>query len=251
MHTSQRLSAREVVERAYCIPLGSPSYAPLPLKILERQQLVITYRTDPERARRLVPEPLEVEDPIVSVAFIYNVEPSLGDYCEVTQSITARFRGEAVSFRPAMYAENVPAVLIGREVWGLPKKFGNVGLGVNGATYIGTFHFDGVLVARATMGYRYAELDPEQVRKWQTIPGIVLKIMPHVDGSPRILELVRIAYSDVVVKGAWTGPGALELHPHALAPLAELPVREIVSVSHSSYDALLARGEVVHDYLAG
>ena len=39
---------------------------------------------------------------------------------------------------------------------------------------------------------------------------------------------------DVALKGAWTGPAALELHPHALAPLAELPVLEIVSGTQSS-----------------
>jgi acetoacetate decarboxylase len=54
----------------------------------------------------------------------------------------------------------------------------------------------------------------------------------------------------VVVNEAYTGPGALELYQHALAPLAELPVREIVSVTHTVSDATLQIGEVVHDYLA-
>lgn len=70
-----------------------------------------------------------------------------------------------------------------------------------------------------------------------------------MDGKPRILELVRFEYQDVVIKGAWTGPGTLDLFPHALAPLAELPVREIVSVAHTVSDVTLPFGEVVHDYL--
>ena len=36
----------------------------------------------------------------------------------------------------------------------------------------------------------------------------------------------------------------------SLAPLAELPVREIVSVTHTVSDMTLLAGEVVHDYLA-
>jgi acetoacetate decarboxylase len=53
-----------------------------------------------------------------------------------------------------------------------------------------------------------------------------------------------------MVKGAWTGPGALELFHHALAPLAELPIREIVSVTHTICDITLRYGKVVCDYLA-
>jgi acetoacetate decarboxylase len=55
---------------------------------------------------------------------------------------------------------------------------------------------------------------------------------------------------DIVLKGAWTGPGALELHSHALAPVAELPVREVVSATHILADLTLGLGEVVFDYLA-
>ena len=80
--------------------------------------------------------------------------------------------------------------------------------------------------------------------------GVVLKIIPHVDGKPRILDLVRFDYKDLVLKGAWTGPGALELFHHALAPLAELPVHEIVSVTHTICDITLRYGKVVCDYLA-
>ena len=56
---------------------------------------------------------------------------------------------------------------------------------------------------------------------------------------------------------AWTdpdaalchGPGALALTPHALAPVAELPVLEVVSASHVVADLTLGLGRVVHDYL--
>jgi len=37
--------------------------------------------------------------------------------------------------------------------------------------------------------------------------------------------LVDYRLEDIVMKGAWTGPATLELEPHALAPIAELPVR--------------------------
>ena len=54
---------------------------------------------------------------------------------------------------------------------------------------------------------------------------------------------------DVTVKGAWTGPAALSLAPHALAPVAELPVLEVVSATHLVADLTLGLGKVAHDYL--
>ncbi|CAH2407403.1 hypothetical protein MES4922_640002 [Mesorhizobium ventifaucium] len=55
---------------------------------------------------------------------------------------------------------------------------------------------------------------------------------------------------DVELRGAWTGPAALNLWSHALAPVAELPVLEVVSAVHIVADLTLALGKVVHDYLA-
>jgi acetoacetate decarboxylase len=52
------------------------------------------------------------------------------------------------------------------------------------------------------------------------------------------------------VKGAWEGPAALELFQHALAPVAALPVREVISGVHILSDLTLGLGTVVHDYLA-
>ena len=81
-------------------------------------------------------------------------------------------------------------------------------------------------------------------------PGFLLKIIPDVDCRPRVCELVRYALQDLTVKGAWSGPAALELHRHALAPVADLPVLEVLSGVHIVTDLTLGLGEVVHDYLA-
>ena len=80
-------------------------------------------------------------------------------------------------------------------------------------------------------------------------PNFLLKIIPHVDGSPRVCELVEYYLEDIDLKGAWTGPGALDLHAHALAPIAELPVLEILSATHIIADLTLGLGKVIYEYL--
>ena len=52
------------------------------------------------------------------------------------------------------------------------------------------------------------------------------------------------------MKGAWTGPAALDLYSHALAPVAELPVLQVLSAKHVIADLTLGLGTVVHDYLS-
>ena len=80
-------------------------------------------------------------------------------------------------------------------------------------------------------------------------PNFLLKIIPHVDGHVHICELVRHHLEEVSVQGAWTGPAALALFPYALAPVAELPVIEVVGARHIVADLTLGLGEVIHDYL--
>ena len=70
-----------------------------------------------------------------------------------------------------------------------------------------------------------------------------------MDDSLRICELVKYPILDVVMKGAWTGPAARSYVPHALAPLADLPVLEVLGATHMVMDLTIGQGEVVHDYL--
>ena len=99
------------------------------------------------------------------------------------------------------------------------------------------------------MGYKHRQADLAAIKASLAAPNFLLKIMPHVDGTPRVCEIVEYHLEDVVLKGAWTGPSALSLQPHALAPVADLPVLEVVSAVYILADLTLGLGKVVHDYL--
>jgi acetoacetate decarboxylase len=104
--------------------------------------------------------------------------------------------------------------------------------------------------ATGTMGYKHCEVDPAPLLKSLAKPSFMIKIIPHVDCTPRICELVRYYLEDVTVKGAWSGPAALQFFDHAMCDVNRLPVREVVSASHFVTDLTLGLGEVVFDYLA-
>ena len=48
----------EVRERAFAMPLTGLAYPPRPCRFVDREFLIITCRTEPEKLRALVPEQL-------------------------------------------------------------------------------------------------------------------------------------------------------------------------------------------------
>jgi acetoacetate decarboxylase len=149
-----------------------------------------------------------------------------------------------------MFLNDGPPIYGGRELWGFPKKLADPTLRVDIDTLVGTLDYGPVRVATGSMGYKHKALDHLAIKAALSAPNFLLKIIPHVDGTPRICELVEYYLEDITVKGAWAGPAALDLHAHALAPVAELPVLEILSGVHIIADLTLGLGKVIHDYLS-
>jgi acetoacetate decarboxylase len=244
------MNEHDVRNRAFAMPLTSPAYPPGPYRFVDREFLVITYRTDPEKLRAVVPEPLEFDEPVVKFEFIRMPDSTgFGDYTESGQVIPVSFRGRKGSYSHCMFLNDHPPIAGGRELWGFPKKLAKPSLRAEIDTLVGTLDYGPVRIATATMGYKHRDADLAAVEASLAAPNFLLKIMPHVDGSARVCELVEYHLEDVLVKGAWTGPGALHLESHALAPVAELPVVEVVSAIHILSDLTLGLGKVVHDYL--
>ncbi len=241
----------DVRDRAFAMPLTSPSFPPGPYRFVNREYLIISYRTDPDALRAVVPEPLVITEPIVKYEFIRMPDSTgFGDYTESGQVIPVTYQGKAGDYVHAMYLNDQGPIAGGREIWGFPKKLGEPMLRTDKDTLLGTLDYGSVRVAVGTMGYKFKTLDALDVKTKMQTPGFLLKIIPHVDCTPRICELVRYRLEDITVKGAWSGPAGLELFDHALAPVAELPVREVLSATHILADLTLGLGEVVHDYLA-
>jgi acetoacetate decarboxylase len=245
------MNEAEVKARAFAMPLTSPAYPPGPYHFVNREFFIVTYRSDPEALREVIPAPLEYTEPLVKYEFIRMPDSTgFGDYTESGQVIPVSFQGQRGGYVHAMYLDCEPPIAGGRELWGFPKKLAAPTLGVEKETLVGVLRFGPVEVAIATMGHKYRVLDSAKAREALAAPNYLLKIIPHVDGKPRICELVRYFMIDITVKGAWEGPAALELFHHALAPVAALPVLEVLSGVHIVADLTLDQGTVIHDYLA-
>ncbi len=246
------LDAKTLLKTAYAMPLSRPAYARSGSRMWNRETLAIHYRTEPEAVRKWLPEPFRVVDPIVTFEVVSMPDCSgLGSYHESGQLIEVELDGIKGSLSHMMYLDNIAGMLAGREVLGFPKKLGSPVLGIEGDTLVGTLDIGNTRVATATMAYKYDELDSEAIKQaTESANNFLLKMIPHVDGSLRVCEIVQYPITDVVMKGAWSGPGTVHYAPHALAPFTDMPVIEVLETTHTIMDMSLGLGKVVHDYLA-
>jgi acetoacetate decarboxylase len=244
------MKADDVRRSAFAMPLTSPSYPRGPYRFVDREFLVVSYRTDPAALAAVVPEPLLPAGDVVRFEFIRMPDSTgFGNYTEAGQVVPVTFEGRSGVYVHSMYLDDDAPIAGGREIWGFPKKLGSPALRVDKDTLLGTLDYGAVRIATGTMGYKHRDADRDAVLRSLGQPNWLLKIMPDVDCSPRVCELVEYGLEALTLKGAWEGPAALQLFEHALAPVARLPVLQVLGGLHLSTDLTLGLGRVVHDYL--
>jgi hypothetical protein len=114
-----------------------------------------------------------------------------GDYTESGQVIPVTLNGEHGGFVLSMFLNDHPPIAAGRELWGFPKKLGQPDLRVHTDTLMGTLDYSEFRIATGTMGFKHRHMDHDVAKAALEAPAFLLKIIPHVDGTPRICELVR------------------------------------------------------------
>ncbi|MEJ0063888.1 MAG: acetoacetate decarboxylase [Alphaproteobacteria bacterium] len=242
------------IAKTLSMPAFSPSYPAGPYHFKQREYLIVSYETDPEAVRAALPEPLEPAGAGNLCFYEWMKMPDssgFGSYEESGSGILATFKGEPCNFSVQMYLNDEPPITAGREIWGFPKKWGEPKLRVTKDTLTGTLHYDGIPVAIGTMGYKHVSLESHlpDVKKGLEKLNVNLKLIPDVDGKPKIAQLVGYNLENVVVHGAWEGPACLELFHHVNCRVAGLPVRKILGGRHQVVDFTLPYGRVLHDYL--
>jgi hypothetical protein len=164
-HKEQSMKEADVKARAFAMPLTNPAYPPGPYRFVNREFMIITYRTDPDKLRAVVPEPLEVDEPLVKYEFIRMPDSTgFGDYTETGQVIPVRFRGRTGGYSHCMFLNDEPPIAGGRELWGFPKKLANPTLHVEIDQLVGTLDYGPVRVVTATMGYKHNAVDAAAIR---------------------------------------------------------------------------------------
>lgn len=232
-------------------PFGAPLVPPLPIRLRRTEILTIVYRTSRQAAESLLPQPLRLASELC-LLHVYHMHDAewFGVYCESAWQIPVLLPDDAEAvYSPFLVLGSDGAVAAGREVYGQPKKSGQVRLAPDGDLLVGVVERNGIDVATATMCWKQRAATGSELTS--LVPGADLNVNLRVRQEEEGVvsrELVARRFADVVEHEAWTGPGTLELRPNAQLPVHLLAVQEVVLGLHRVVDLTLAPGRVIHRY---
>ena len=116
------MTEEEILKRAFAMPLTNPAFPPGPYRFVNREYLIITYRTDPERLRAIVPSP-GARAPLVKYEFIRMPDSTgFGDYTESGQVIPVSLNGRRGSYTHCMFLDDEVADRRRARALGLPQE---------------------------------------------------------------------------------------------------------------------------------
>jgi acetoacetate decarboxylase len=111
------MTEEEIRKHAFAMPLTNPAFPPGPYRFVHREYLIITYRTDPDRLRAFLPEPLAIDGPLVSYEFIGMPDSAgFGDYTESGQVIPVALDRRPGSYTHCMFLDDESPIAGGREL---------------------------------------------------------------------------------------------------------------------------------------
>lgn len=232
-------------------PFGAPLVPPLPIRLRRTEILTIVFRTSRQAAESLLPQPLRLASELC-LLHVYHMHDAewFGVYCESAWQIPVLLPDDAEAvYSPFLVLGSDGAVTAGREVYGQPKKSGQVRLAPDGDLLVGVVERNGIDVATATMCWKQRAATGSELTS--LVPGADLNVNLRVRQEEEGVvsrELVARRFADVVEHEAWTGPGTLELRPNAQLPVHLLAVQEVVLGLHRVVDLTLAPGRVIHRY---
>ena len=205
-------------------PTGSPPGEPM-----WSTNLLAIYETDPDVVASVLPRPLEPAEPHVRVNFA-QVDMPDGPLSAATFAVRCTHAGTPGSYDLLMIMSTEGAVVGGRETFGEPKKLGQASIRrENGEV-------------SATLGRKGVELAEVRGRVAESLaPGPVderfafyFKFLldpagGRFDGDPSLVQVRRTQANRVRQRIE----GEITLRESPYDPVAELPVRRVLSITYT------------------
>ena len=205
------------------------------------RNLLAIYETDPELVAAVLPRPLEPTEPHVRVNFAEVDMPDGSPLSAGTIAVKCRHGDLEGSYDLLMIMSTESAVVGGRETFGEPKKVGTASIRIEGDEVVGTMSRRGVDLAEVR-GRLAGDLDvgvPSE-RYAFYFKFLMDPAGGRFDGDPALVHVRRVQEDRLRQRVE----GAVILRDSPFDPIADLPVRDVLSIVYTE-STQAQTGEIV------
>lgn len=224
-------------------------------QFFDAEMLTVYFETKPEIVKQLLPPPLNPGPMPVAGVFVANYpKTNFGvTYSESALFLQAEFDGEEGAYCLAMPVTDDMALILGREVFGYPKKLANISLEREGQEVKGWTERRGTrfleVRAKLTGTFNDEAAQKMMLENMGTEPDLVVfnfKYFPSpertgFDYNPRLVkEVVQIRPTSLQM-----GEAELVLHPSDHDPWADVEVVRVLGAVYTIGNNTMLPGSVV------
>ncbi|KQL37374.1 acetoacetate decarboxylase family protein [Psychrobacillus sp. FJAT-21963] len=226
------------------LPEYAPLYPKLPYRYEEYEKVSVYCRGDKEKMQKLLPKEFTVTDDVFEVFILKNNKiDGLENYNEGGLIIPCSYKdlsGACMSFE---YVDSDDALCAGREIWGYPKKIGEIEFNVEGNKVSGSVSRKGKKIIDIAF-----EETGEEFNQPNLFPRLQVKRMPHVEHDGTHLNtILKNEFYDAVTKNKVTGKATLNWEYSSDDPLATLGDVEVVGAIYFVGGYTLSYGTVIDE----
>ncbi len=221
------------------------------------EMLMAVYRTHPEVLAKILPPPLEVAEPFAQVFVARYPETNFGSvYNEGALFARASFRGRRGWYCLSMPVDDDNALICGRELYGFPKKLGEITLERRGESVLGRVARRGAEILRLESTL-IAEAEPADLdlfgpagvdagKPCRRLTSFNFKYFSTADGRgfdfiPRLIEQTTVLRAR---PGLLKGSVRVTVSSTGYDPLGDVPVVEPLVCVHGIWDNTMFPGRV-------
>jgi len=239
---------------AFSSPLLYPPYNAPPYPVENANLVIVRYRTDPAAIAKLIPKPLEPLGDGIVTAFVGDIWQIAGpgEYHEGGISVGVRYEGVTGGYMPFLLTSTDDALLVGREVFGMPKLLCD-----DGRVWVDGNARRGSLVRRGEEILSLGVNLERRVEGEKVLPvhRFFLKKMASPDPDwPSLRQVVYQKLTDQKAKCAYAGRGFVRTGGNVAIDLSSVACVEVLEAFYveASWDVpaskvLLEEKITVHD----
>jgi len=225
----------------YCLPQYVPLYTAPPFDYKAYSRVSVFARVDAQALRRAVPMVFDVRDNLVEF-FIMDVPNggSLGTYAEGGVTVPIMYQGRPGGHILYEIVTNDDAMAVGREVWGYPKKMGEVEWLADDTTVKAKLSRRGVPLLEVDF-----KASDTSFEKPDLHPRFQTRIIPSPESATAQTQIIENTLGQSRLIRQNFGTAVLQLGGNDADPFHELAITEIVGAELTVADFVLGFGKII------